>query len=311
MHRLCLAVCLCLAAALGPAATAAAAPDGSNRVQYKVLVFTKATAETARLDRGRAPRRSRRSASSTVRRAGDDKTDRFNDEDLASYRVIVFLNTSGDVLSDEQQARVRALVQEWRRLPRAPLGDRDRARLDVPERHPRHARDRTGRARRGDDQGRRPRARREPHAARALGALRPLLQLQLERARALPRARHRRRDDLHRRHDGIRPSVRLVQGHAGRARVLHGGRRHRRVVLRDGLPRAPRRRARLGRGDRGPGLLGLRRDRAGQLPAGEDLGAAEPERADRLRPAARRAPDPDHTRRPRTPARPGDRRGPT
>ena len=105
MHRLCLAVCLCLAAALGPAATpAAAAPDGPNRVQYKVLVFTKATAEQ---------HASTAAGAEAIKALGKEhrfvvqvtnKTDRFNDEDLASYRVIVFLNTSGDVLSDEQQA---------------------------------------------------------------------------------------------------------------------------------------------------------------------------------------------------------------
>ena len=101
MKRAFIAACMSLAAVLGFAATAAAAP---NRVEYKVLVFTKATAEK---------HASTAAGSQAIKALGKqhrfvvqvtDKTDRFNDEDLASYRVVVFLNTSGDVLSDEQQA---------------------------------------------------------------------------------------------------------------------------------------------------------------------------------------------------------------
>ena len=101
MTRAFIAACLSLAAVLGFAATAAAAP---NRVEYKVLVFTKATAEK---------HASTAAGAEAIKALGKqhrfvvqvtDKTDRFNDEDLASYRVVVFLNTSGDVLSDEQQA---------------------------------------------------------------------------------------------------------------------------------------------------------------------------------------------------------------
>ena len=44
----------------------------------------------------------------------------------------------------------------------------------------------------------------------------------------LPRAGHRRRDDLHRWHDGLRPPDHLVQGLPGRPFVLHRSRRHRR-----------------------------------------------------------------------------------
>ena len=58
-------------------------------------------------------------------------------------------------------------------------------------------------------------------------------------------------------------------------------------------PQAPRGRDQVGRRPVRPGLQRLRRDRARQLPAGQDLGAAEPERADRLRPAAGRAHHPD------------------
>ena len=66
-------------------------------------------------------------------------------------------------------------------------------------------------------------------------------------------------------------------------------------------------RDRLG-GRRGrPGLQRLRRDRARELPAGQDQRPAEPERADRLRPAPRRARHPDRPPRRRAPAQPGDR----
>ena len=67
------------------------------------------------------------------------------------------------------------------------------------------------------------------------------------------------------------------------------------------------RRDRLGGRRRRPGLQRLRRDRAGELPAGQDQRAAEPERADRLRPAPRRAGHPDRPPRRRASAQPGDR----
>src|SRR5919108_4679366 len=104
MKRATFAACLVLATALWAAGPAAAASDQANRVQYKVLVFTKATAGT---------HASTAAGAEAIKALGKqnrfvvqvtDKTDRFTDADLASYRVIVFLNTSGDVLSDEQQA---------------------------------------------------------------------------------------------------------------------------------------------------------------------------------------------------------------
>ena len=96
----------------------------------------------------------------------------------------------------------------------------------------------------------------------------------------------------------LRPSDRLVQGLPGRPLVLHRRRRHRRVVRRQQRPPSARGRARLGRGQGRQGLQRLRRHRVGELPADEDRGSAEHQRADRLRPAARR---PDHADRPRRP----------
>ena len=144
-------------------------------------------------------------------------------------------------------------------------------------------------------------------AAGVLEAHRPLVQLRRERPRPLARARHGRREHLQRRHDGAldRPPDRLVQGLPGRPLLLHGRwappptfadadfRKHLGGARSSGRP--------AGR----PGLQRLRRDRARQLPADEDLGAAEPQRADRLRPAARRPHHADRPRRPGAPARPG------
>ena len=56
-----------------------------------------------------------------------------------------------------------------------------------------------------------------------------------------------------------------------------------------------------------PGLQRLRRDRARELPAGQDQRPAEPERADRLRPAPGRTDHPDRPPRRRAAAQPGDR----
>ena len=69
----------------------------------------------------------------------------------------------------------------------------------------------------------------------------------------------------------------------------------------------PQGRDRLGRGRRRPGVQRLRRHRAGQLRADEDLGTAEPQRADRLRPAAGRPHPADGPHRHGAPAQPGDR----
>ena len=82
---------------------------------------------------------------------------------------------------------------------------------------------------------------------------------------------------------------------------------HRRRLRRARLPPPPGRRHRVG-GRRGrPGLQRLRRHRARQLRADQDQRAAEPQRADRLRPAPRRAHPADRPRRPAAPARPARR----
>ena len=84
--------------------------------------------------------------------------------------------------------------------------------------------------------------------------------------------------------DGLRPSGRLVQGLPGRPVVLHRGRAHPAGLRQRDLPQAPGGRDRVDGRSLRPGLQRLRRHRAGELPAGQDHRAAEPQRADRLRP---------------------------
>ena len=90
-----------LALAVPAVASAAPAPAG---IQYRVLVFTKAAAEqhastSAGVNAVRALGIERRF---TVEVSDDPK--KFEAKQLAKYRAVVFLNTSGDVLTDAQQA---------------------------------------------------------------------------------------------------------------------------------------------------------------------------------------------------------------
>ncbi len=87
-----------------PSTTAAAPPPQSDGIQYRVLVFTKATA-------GAHPSTS--AGVSAIRALGEthrftvqvtDDARRFTENQLDKYRAVVFLNTSGDVLNAAQQA---------------------------------------------------------------------------------------------------------------------------------------------------------------------------------------------------------------
>ena len=100
---------------------------------------------------------------------------------------------------------------------------------------------------RRDDQGRRPRPRRQQVAARVLAARRTsYYNFTEQRARVLARARHGRRDHLQRRHDGL-PTTRSPGARTTRAaarstrRSAHG----RRLLPTRQLPRAPGRRGRV------------------------------------------------------------------
>ena len=232
----------------------------------------------------------------------------FTEANLERYRAVVFAGTSGDVLSDAQQAAFEALLHRRRRLPRASasaiatepdwpfltdvLGARAKGAPAAPAR--------------GDDQGRRPRPRREPQTCRS----------------------YWRHTDAYLNFDrnvrGVAHVLATVdeQTYAGGTmgvdhpiawcKDYKGGRSfYTGVGLVRRTPTAGKHLAGRDRVDgrrRRPRLQRLRRDGAGQLPADEDLGAAEPQRADRLRRAARRPRDPDRARRPAAPARPGEGR---
>ena len=167
----------------------------------------------ARVHSGRRERDQGARQAASVRGAGDRQDRPVHDADLESYRVIVFLNTSGDVLSDDEQGAFERWFQagggfvgihsaietepEWTFLDDI-LGARATGEAELDEATIKVA-DRVHDA-----------SRTLPERWVALG---PLLQLRHQRPRRLPRPRHRRRDELRRRHDGLRPSVRLVQGH--------------------------------------------------------------------------------------------------
>ena len=80
-----------------------------------------------------------------VHRQRDRRPDGVPRRPLKQFRAVVFLNTSGDVLDGRPAGRLRGVLPRRRRLRRHPLGDRDRARLVVPDRRPRHARHRARR----------------------------------------------------------------------------------------------------------------------------------------------------------------------
>src|SRR5215218_6719312 len=106
MKRATRAALLALAAGLclGVPSSAMAAADNANRSQYKVLVFTKAAGERHASTAVGAEAIEALGLDNRFVVQTTDRAQRFNDEDLSSYRVVVFLNTSGDVLDDAQQA---------------------------------------------------------------------------------------------------------------------------------------------------------------------------------------------------------------
>ena len=290
-----------VAAITASAPAAATAPAASDGRQFRVLVFTKAVAGThASTNAGVAAiEKLGRDLRFTVQVTND--ASKFDLAHLKQYRVVVFLNTSGDVLNAGQQAAfeeyyrdgggflgVHSAIEtepDWSFLTDL-LGTRasgssavTNAVIKVADRvHPA-----------------------SEQLPQRWSAHRPVVQLHGQRPRRLARAGHGRRDDLHRRHDGVRPPDHLVQGLPGRSVVLHRPGRHPGEFRHDRPARAPRRGHPVGgRRDR----RRLRRDRAGQLPDGLRRGPAERERADRLRRAARRPRDPDRPPRRRAAARP-------
>ena len=174
----------------------------------------------------------------------------------------------------------------------------------------------------GHDQGRGPRPRGVQRAARVLEPNGVLVQLRRQRPGLQPRPGHGHRGPVRRapagrrhrdrrRHDGLRPPDRVVQGLPGRPLVLHRCRQHAGGVLGPPVSRAPAWGDPLDvRRDR-PGLLGLRRHGPRELRADRPERPAEPVRADRLRRPARRPRHPDRPARRRPAPRRGRRTRPT
>ena len=246
--------------------------------------------------------------------------DQFTEPNLARYRAVIFLGTGANaLLNDAQKAAFESYFHNgggflgigsaietepsWQFYTDI-LGTRASGKTDVQSATVKVA-DRVH------------------DASKTLPAVlepdRRLVQLRGERPRRLACPRDGRRGSVRpaaagpgprrdrRRHDGRRPSGRLVQGLQGRPLLLHRRRQHRGQLRRGRVQEPSRRRDRLD-GRRGrPRLQRLRRDRARELPADQDQRAAEPERADRLRPAPRRPRHPDRPSRRHPPARPGDR----
>ena len=79
----------------------------------------------------RASRRSRRSARPTTSRHATEDSPQFNAANLAQFDAVVFLSTTGDVLTDDAAGRVRALHPGRRRLRRHPRGGRHRVHLGL------------------------------------------------------------------------------------------------------------------------------------------------------------------------------------
>ena len=98
----------------GPALAAPAQP--SNGIQYKVLVFTKAAAERhASTAAGvTAIRQLGQQLRFTVEVTDDNR--KFDEPHLKQFRAVVFLNTSGDVLTDAQQAAFEAYYRDGGRF---------------------------------------------------------------------------------------------------------------------------------------------------------------------------------------------------
>ena len=217
LRRACLTILLLLLAL--PAAAQAA--DSSR--EYKVLVFTRAVGEQhASTAAGVKALKDLGKDNRFVVNATADPTE-FRADRLKQFRAVVFLNTSGDVLNDAQQAAfedyyragggfvgVHSAIETesaWAFLTDV-LGTRADARV---------GRDA------GHDQGRRPRPRREQEPAGVLAAHRRVVRLRRQRPRPLARPRDGRRDHLHRRRRRLRPPVAWCKDYQGGRSFYTGG----------------------------------------------------------------------------------------
>ena len=224
----------------------------------------------------------------TVQSNGDPL--QFVEENLKRFRTVIFLNTSGDVLTADPAGRLRGVLHDRRRFLGDPRGDRDGARLGRSS-PTSSARGRpVGPPSSRDDQGRRSRPRGVEEPSRVLDPDRRLVQLRRQRPRASatcwrPSSTGRPRcvriqpwgvvDRHHGRHDGLDHPIAWCKDYQGGRSFYTGARQH------AGQLRGPdRRRTSPGRSGGRPacrsGVQRLRRDGARELPADQGLCAAEP-----------------------------------
>ena len=218
------------------------------------------------------------------------------------------------------EGRVRELLPQRRRLPRDRLGNRDRARLAVLHRHPRDTGLRQDGRPVGDDQGRRPRSRRDRRACPQYWNRTDAWYNFTANVRGVSHVLATVVEDPF----GPQPQGQVLDGIAGGTmgadhpvvwcKDYKGGRSFYTALgnTAGSFDESAFRSQLEGAIDWTAGvadtrLQRLRRDRARELPADQDQRAAEPERADRLRPAPRRADHPDRPPRRHPPARPARR----
>ena len=209
--------------------------------------------------------------------------------------------------SSATRSRPRSRATSPRAAASSPSATRSQTEPELAVHDRRARRARQGRAvaaRPGDDQGRRPRPRREPARCRSTGATSTATTTTTATSAASrtcwPRSTRRptaaARWAPTTRSPGARTTRAGARSTPASATRPAATPRTRCEHLAGAIEWAARRRR--------PRLQRLRRDGAGQLPADEDLGAAEPQRADRLRRAAGRPRAADGARRPAAPARP-------
>ena len=95
----------------------AAAPAGNGN-QFKVLVFTEPPGRRRRRPRPASPRSRQLGAQLRFTVQVTDDPRKFDRAHLKQYRVVVFLNTVGDVLDRRPAGRVRGVLPRRRRLRR-------------------------------------------------------------------------------------------------------------------------------------------------------------------------------------------------
>ena len=249
LTRIGLALIAVIALTLSASASAVVDANAATAApKYRVLIVTAGTRRTAR-DRGRRQgdqgdrqgHRHRWEVLDLRRRATQIRSTTSSPRRTSRrYRAVVFLGTAATaLLSDAQKAAFESYFHNgggflgigsaietepgWQFYTDI-LGTRASGQDGGPV---------------GDDQGRRPRPRRDEEPARVLEPDRRLVQLRGERPRRLARPRHGRRGSVRpaaagpgarrnrRRHDGRRPSGRLVQGLQGRPLLLHRRWQHR------------------------------------------------------------------------------------